>query len=116
MTDSSKDLTLDDVPPQYPGDEAWAWLAGYEAGKAAAEAAARMQPIETAPKDGTVFLGWECGEPGIYYRTEDTPDDAAISFGTAAYPTHWMAIPARTSLPPEAGWDANGSPVSESRG
>lgn len=62
-------------------------------------AAQLVQPIETAPKDGKDFLGWECGEPGIYYRTEDTPDDAAISFGTAAYPTHWMPLPDGPSQP-----------------
>jgi hypothetical protein len=58
-----------------------------------AEPPSSWQPIETAPKDEKDFLGWECGSVAVYYRTADTPEDAAISSGTACYPTHWMPLP-----------------------
>lgn len=79
------------------------------------------RPIESAPKDMKDFVGWERGAPGIYYRTDDTPDDAAISYGTACYPTHWLPLPlvnlngaSRAAQPPRDSWDANGSAVIDS--
>lgn len=70
------------------------------------------KPIESAPKDGTVVLGWPC--TGRYNRDYPAPmvwerGDEAWFFAAADYgefynvnnsdaPTHWMPLP----TPPEA--------------
>jgi hypothetical protein len=55
----------------------------------------KWQPINTAPYDETVFLGWDGHECGFYYRTDDVPNDGALSYPTPmqCYPTHWMPLP-----------------------
>lgn len=59
------------------------------------------QPIETAPKDGTDFLGYRDGDIGICYRV--LRDDcemwcfggksAAVEYFPKFRPTHWMPLP-----------------------
>ena len=65
----------------------------------AAEARTAWQPIETAPRDGTLVLAWHpwwmgpdavrCGRSGVW-----TADGHPV-----CEPTHWMPLPAA----PEAG-------------
>lgn len=65
------------------------------------QAPAGWQPIETAPKDGTKFLGYRRGEIATSYRTPR--DDCEMwTFGGASgsfefypnlRPTHWMPLP-----------------------
>jgi hypothetical protein len=65
------------------------------------------QPMETAPKDGTVIGVWSAREPGIVRRAAWGRFGKSQHYGwiTATkgcylsnVPTHWMPLPA----PPEA--------------
>lgn len=56
------------------------------------------QPIETAPKDGTQFLGWDQGYFIVVYWEidDDVEEDQCwrISYsGDLMFPTHWMPLP-----------------------
>lgn len=60
------------------------------------------QPIETAPTDGTVFLGYRLGQVGEAY-TRVSGDgreiwsfcgtSGAVKFHPYLKPTHWMPLP-----------------------
>jgi hypothetical protein len=64
------------------------------------------QPIETAPKDGSLFLGWATWpeDPPDFYLCSYSP-----SLGFSTYdvyenlvtPTHWMPLPLPPSEQPE---------------
>jgi len=63
------------------------------------------QPIATAPKDGTVFLGYRDGKMRESYRVQ-RPDCEMWVFGSSSgaveiapqlKPTHWMPLPAAPS-------------------
>lgn len=46
------------------------------------------QPIESAPKDGSWFLGWNCDCGCFVWR-----DGTGLITGEDPAPTHWMSIP-----------------------
>jgi len=63
------------------------------------------QPIATAPKDGTVFLGYRDGKMRESYRVQ-RPDcemwvfggsSGAVEIAPQLKPTHWMPLPAAPS-------------------
>lgn len=91
-------------------------------------AAAQWQPIETAPKDGTLFLGWVAAErwSGLdgecSSHAHDTSqvdfcwwrpshgdsesgyfDNGAGQLGDSQAVTHWMPLPAAPSAPSAEG-------------
>ena len=59
------------------------------------------QPIETAPKDGTVFLGYKLGQFRECYKVQRDDCDMWCFGGTSGAddlfpnikPTHWMPLP-----------------------
>lgn len=56
------------------------------------------QPIETAPKDGTSFLGWSKTRGAHECRVHEDVRHykrcyASIAGGGWFYPTHWMPLP-----------------------
>ena len=62
---------------------------------------AEWQPIETAPKDGTVFLGYKLGQFRECYKVPRDDCDMWCFGGTSGAddlfpnikPTHWMPLP-----------------------
>ena len=62
---------------------------------------AEWQPIETAPKDGTVFLGYKRGQFRECYKVPRDDCDMWCFGGTSGAddlfpnikPTHWMPLP-----------------------
>ena len=64
-----------------------------------------LQPIDTAPTDGTVFLGYRNGQWGECYRVQrDDCEMWSFRGGSADVesspnlkPTHWMPLPAGKS-------------------
>jgi hypothetical protein len=61
------------------------------------------QPIETAPRDGTMVLVYDPHEDGIWQVTTDfyANSKATRSYGWLGKPSHWMPLP-----PPPATTDA----------
>ena len=72
-----------------------------EAELAALKAENEWQPIETAPKDGTVFLGYKRGQFRECYKVTRDDCDMWCFGGTSGAddlfpnikPTHWMPLP-----------------------
>jgi len=72
-----------------------------EAELAALKAENEWQPIETAPKDGTVFLGYKRGQFRECYKVPRDDCDMWCFGGTSGAddlfpnikPTHWMPLP-----------------------
>ena len=68
---------------------------------AALKAENEWQPIETAPKDGTVFLGYKRGQFRECYKVPRDDCDMWCFGGTSGAddlfpnikPTHWMPLP-----------------------
>ena len=68
---------------------------------AALKADSEWQPIETAPKDGTVFLGYKLGQFRECYKVPRDDCDMWWFGGTSGAddlfpnikPTHWMPLP-----------------------
>ena len=68
---------------------------------AALKAENEWQPIETAPKDGTVFLGYKRGQFRECYKVTRDDCDMWCFGGTSGAddlfpnikPTHWMPLP-----------------------
>lgn len=63
------------------------------------------QPIETAPRDGTLIIGWEPGDvPRVcwpYWRTDQEGlwrYSDAFHGSYAITPTHWMPLPDPPSI------------------
>ena len=64
------------------------------------------QPIETAPKDGTVFLGYKLGQFRECYKVPRDDCDMWCFGGTSGAddlfpnikPTHWMPLPKQPAL------------------
>lgn len=64
------------------------------------------QPIETAPKDGTVILLWAWGEPHIAYFSNDNPDwfdFHSKDFLGGPEPDGWMPLPSPPALSDKEG-------------
>jgi hypothetical protein len=63
----------------------------------------QWQPIDTAPKDGTTILGWECDEILLVaYCVDDKwiwMNFMSDHTSWSPNPTHWMPLPA----PPASG-------------
>lgn len=61
------------------------------------------QPIETAPRDGTIILAYDPAcHPDVYtvrFEHEHWAIADAEAFSTLTNPTHWMPLPS----PPEIG-------------
>ncbi|NRA59196.1 MAG: DUF551 domain-containing protein [Phycisphaerales bacterium] len=56
------------------------------------------QPIETAPRDGTMLVLWLPHEGGIGWGSSGTPDDPWWGAPFGCYdeymnPSHWMPLP-----------------------
>lgn len=77
--------------------------------RAAPAAAPAWQPIETAPRDGTRFLGLNDGwheffhwQDGANERTKGWPTGwrtAITVYREGTGPTHWMPLPAAPEIP-----------------
>ena len=71
------------------------------AANAALKAENEWQPIETAPKDGTVFLGYKLGQFRECYKVPRDDCDMWCFGGTSGAddlfpnikPTHWKPLP-----------------------
>lgn len=69
--------------------------------RASQDKSADWQPIETAPQDGTVFLGWRRGRVASCSRVPRSDCEAWTFGGESASvdcwpdirPSHWMPLP-----------------------
>lgn len=57
--------------------------------------ATEWQPIETAPKDGTLILGVDAHSRIFVMEWENSSwlSDSCRDFGGFEYPSHWMPLP-----------------------
>ena len=54
----------------------------------------KWQPIETAPRDSTEFLGWFCnGDVHVVYLTTAGKCRREMDDEAWSMPTHWMPLP-----------------------
>lgn len=61
------------------------------------------QPMETAPKDGTLLLGWDRSNGCYavsYHPCEGTCYEWETSDGYAACPSHWTPLPEPPEVKP----------------